>query len=148
MFKWEKSRAGTIRRLSPTIVAKCLRFNTSIPNHEKSILVTTMNIGKTPCYCSGMQSNPSVSNCSSSVSLFYEPINTPLNCNHGLLELFLTFPNPIFGQLQLKFSKENGHPKVSFWSAIQKFRGNSLWRHKRKMLKLLTVVCIHWKHVF
>ena len=50
-------RAGTIRRLSPTIVANCFRFSESIPNHRKSIPVTTINMGNKSCCCSVMQSN-------------------------------------------------------------------------------------------
>ena len=46
-----KTRAGTIRRLSPTIVAYDCRFNQSIPDLEKSILVTAVNLGKMPCCC-------------------------------------------------------------------------------------------------
>ena len=39
------TRAGTIRRLSPTIVADYFRFFESIPSHEESILVATVNMG-------------------------------------------------------------------------------------------------------
>ena len=97
-------RAGTIRRLSPTIVADCFRFNESIPDHEKSILVATVNLGKMPCYCRVKQSNQvpfiALLQCQCCINQL-----NPLNCNSQLCLNFLwhflpqTFDNCNFNWL-------------------------------------------------
>ena len=95
-------RAGTIRRLSPTIVADCFRFSESIPNHKKSILVTTINMSNKPCYSSVMQFNLSAWESPLQYQLLMNQLN-PLNCNSTCCELSLTLLYPIICQLQLTF---------------------------------------------
>ena len=85
-----RNRAGTIRRLSPTIVAKCSRFNESIPNHKKSILVTTVNMGKMPYYGHKVNSNTEACQLSVVLSIHWTLSIAILS----LFELPLTLPYP------------------------------------------------------
>ena len=82
------TRAGTIRWLSPTIVAEYFQFfNESIQNHGKSILFNAIRTGRISCSVHNLNGNSSAWQLAFEVSLFCEPIN-PLNCN---LVMFWTF---------------------------------------------------------
>ena len=67
-------RAGTIRRLSPTIVAEHIRFLESILNHRKSILFTTITTAKMSCSVHNLNCNSNAWQLAFEVSRFCEPI--------------------------------------------------------------------------